>query len=98
MLWRAICCGVVVFAVLAEENKFSTRQICTVVELAGGTRAVVTLAESLWVLAELLVHPLVKNVKRPFPESFASEFFGVTNYPAVNLVHLFESTIFHNAR
>ena len=85
-------------ALLADQRSASTREIRTVVVLAGRGVAHVAGTENLRFFAVIKFEPAIKNVERTFPQPRVFEPLGVPNDAAIDLVHLFESTILHDER
>ena len=85
-------------ALLADQRSASTREIRTVVVFAGRGVAHVAGTENLRFFAVIKFEPAIKNVERTFPQPRVFEPLGVPNDAAIDLVHLFESTILHDER
>jgi hypothetical protein len=73
-------------------------KVGTIVKLGGWRRTQIAGAQHFGLIAKFNFETAIKDVQRSFPETFVSKLFAVANYAAIDLVHLFESAIFHDHR
>ena len=85
-------------AVIADQRSASTREIRTVVVLAGRGVAHMAGTKYLRFFSVIKFEPAIKNVERTFPQPRVFELLGIPNDATINLVHLFEATILHDER
>lgn len=82
-------------AVITHKYQLVARFVRTIDEPAGFSAAVNAVTNIFGFARELVIHTTVKNVERPFPVAIILVLFAVLYNAAVNLIHLFKSTVLH---
>ncbi len=84
------------FAVFANQNKFVALGPSAVFVVTGLAAAVDAFADNRCVVADIHAHATIKDIELAFPQPVITERLAVLDDAAIDLVYVFEATLFHH--